>query len=131
MPHQDTRAWLHFVGVGGSGMSALAQFHVGRGGRATGSDRAFDASERGEIRDQLLAAGVEIHPQDGRILDETCSGVVSSRGLFSVSRSSDARPGGALSRAWITISVRFPSRMSLPRAARPFSPNRSRTSSWI
>ena len=78
MPHQDPRAWLHFVGVGGSGMSALAQFHAGRGGRATGSDRAFDTGERQEIRDQLLAAGVEIHPQDGSILDGDCAAVILS-----------------------------------------------------
>ncbi|HNX95824.1 MAG TPA: L,D-transpeptidase family protein, partial [Holophaga sp.] len=33
---------LHFAGVGGSGMSALAQFVRMRGGRASGSDRSFD-----------------------------------------------------------------------------------------
>ncbi len=46
-------------------MSALAQFHTGRGGRATGSDRAFDQGERAEIRRQLEPPGVEIVPQDG------------------------------------------------------------------
>ena len=54
-----------FAGVGGSGMSALAQYHAWRGGYAAGSDRAFDAGERGEIRAALEAAGVEIAPQDG------------------------------------------------------------------
>ncbi len=54
-----------FAGVGGSGMSALAQYLVRRGGRAGGSDRAFDVGERGEIRAALEAAGVAIHPQDG------------------------------------------------------------------
>jgi len=58
-------AWLHFAGVGGSGMSALAQFHAQAGGTATGSDRAFDANERGEIRRALEGVGVEITPQDG------------------------------------------------------------------
>ena len=78
MPHRDSRSWLHFVGVGGSGMSALAQFHAGRGGRATGSDRAFDQGERQEIRDKLLAEGVEIHRQDGSILDGDCAALIVS-----------------------------------------------------
>jgi len=71
-------AWLHFVGVGGSGMSALAQYHAHRGGRATGSDRAFDQGERSEIRAQLAAAGVQVVPQDGRALDAGCAAVVTS-----------------------------------------------------
>ena len=33
---------LHFAGVGGSGMSALAQYVAQRGGAASGSDRSFD-----------------------------------------------------------------------------------------
>jgi UDP-N-acetylmuramate--alanine ligase len=74
----DPHPWLHFVGVGGSGMSALAQFHARRGGRATGSDRAFDQGERQEIRARLAAAGVEIVPQDGRALTADCSAVVLS-----------------------------------------------------
>ncbi len=57
--------WYHFAGVGGSGMSALAQYHAGRGGRATGSDRAFDRGERERLRACLQAAGVVITPQDG------------------------------------------------------------------
>lgn len=78
MSSRDHGSWLHFVGVGGSGMSALAQFHTGRGGRATGSDRAFDQGERQEIRRQLEQAGVEIVPQDGAALTADCSAVVLS-----------------------------------------------------
>ncbi len=70
--------WLHFVGVGGSGMSALALFHAGRGGRATGSDRAFDRGEREEIRRALEAAGVIIVPQDGNAITHDCDAVVVS-----------------------------------------------------
>jgi len=73
-----SQTWLHFVGVGGSGMSALAQFHAGRGGRATGSDRAFDLGENLEIREALEAAGVAIVPQDGKELTDDCSAVVLS-----------------------------------------------------
>lgn len=58
----------HFAGVAGSGMSALAQYHVLGGGGCSGSDRAFDAGERGEIRERLEALGVVIAPQDGSAL---------------------------------------------------------------
>ncbi|MEZ4388170.1 MAG: Mur ligase domain-containing protein [Candidatus Krumholzibacteriia bacterium] len=78
MPTPDHASWLHFVGVGGSGMSALAQYHTGRGGRATGSDRAFDQDERAEIRRQLEQAGVEIVPQDGAALTGDCQAVILS-----------------------------------------------------
>jgi UDP-N-acetylmuramate--alanine ligase len=64
-PVESTPRTLHFVGVGGSGMSALAQFHALAGQRVTGSDRAFDAGERGEIRVHLERVGVAILPQDG------------------------------------------------------------------
>lgn len=77
MPDQQP-SWLHFVGVGGSGMSALAQFHRSRGGRATGSDRAFDLGQHDEIRRQLEQAGVEIVPQDGAALTTECQAVVLS-----------------------------------------------------
>jgi UDP-N-acetylmuramate--alanine ligase len=75
-------AWLHFAGVGGSGMSGLAQFHAQAGGRTTGSDRAFDQGERGEIRDRLEDLGIEILTQDGGFMDvadgRTCDAVVVS-----------------------------------------------------
>jgi UDP-N-acetylmuramate--alanine ligase len=64
--------WLHFAGVAGSGMSALAQFHAQQGGQATGSDRAFDAGpdhpEQAATRRCLEAVGVRLVPQDGSFL---------------------------------------------------------------
>ncbi len=89
----DGSGWLHFVGVGGSGMSALAQYHAeatrDRGtGVTTGSDRAFDSGQRGEIRTKLEACGVIVLPQDGAALasgnlphstrSQTCSAVITS-----------------------------------------------------
>ena len=59
---------LHFAGVGGSGMSALALFEVRRGGKASGSDRAFDQGQNPELRAQLEREGVVIVPQDGSFL---------------------------------------------------------------
>jgi UDP-N-acetylmuramate-alanine ligase len=71
---------LHFVGVAGSGMSALAQFHVARGGLATGSDRFFDRGEHPHIRAALERAGVRIVAQDGSSLEE-CDGLVVSTAI--------------------------------------------------
>jgi UDP-N-acetylmuramate--alanine ligase len=56
---------LHFVGVGGSGMSALAQFVAMKGGAASGSDRSFDAGRFPGTRARLEALGVSLRPQDG------------------------------------------------------------------
>ncbi len=64
----------HFAGIAGSGMSALAQYHVLGGGLCSGSDRAFDAGERGEIRERLEALGVVIAPQDGSALAPVAAG---------------------------------------------------------
>jgi UDP-N-acetylmuramate--L-alanine ligase len=78
-----TETWLHFVGVGGSGMSALAQYHAMAGGKVTGSDRSFDGGERSLIRQQLEKLGVEIVPQDGTFLSkpEKCGAVVVSTAI--------------------------------------------------
>ena len=68
LPKIGAGAWLHFAGVAGSGMSALAQYHAQQGGLTTGSDRAFDQGERPEIRKCLEALGVKLMPQDGSFL---------------------------------------------------------------
>jgi UDP-N-acetylmuramate--alanine ligase len=49
-----TARWVHFVGVGGSGMSSLAQLMAAHGKRVTGSDLSPEAAER--LRRQGLAA---------------------------------------------------------------------------
>ena len=69
---------LHFAGVGGSGMSALAALLAMKGGRASGSDRAFDRGLNVELRRSLERAGVEILPQDGQGARGDCAAVVSS-----------------------------------------------------
>jgi len=69
---------LHFAGVAGSGMSALAQFVAMKGGRASGSDRSFDRGQRPEDRARLEALGVTIFPQDGTGLTGDCSALVVS-----------------------------------------------------
>jgi UDP-N-acetylmuramate--alanine ligase len=76
-------ARLHFAGVGGSGMSALAQYLAMRGGHVTGSDRDFDRGGRGTIRRQLEAVGVEIVPQDGSGVAVGCDAVIASTAVES------------------------------------------------
>ena len=69
---------LHFAGVGGSGMSALAQYLAQRGGRASGSDRGFDQGRHQAGRALLEAAGVALWPQDGSGVAADCAAVVYS-----------------------------------------------------
>jgi len=59
-------------------MSALALYHAALGGRAGGSDRAFDRGENAGLRAALAAAGVAIAPQDGTGLAAGCDAVVVS-----------------------------------------------------
>ncbi|MBL7077993.1 MAG: UDP-N-acetylmuramate--alanine ligase, partial [Kiritimatiellae bacterium] len=72
---------MHLVGVGGIGMSALAQVLVARGGRVTGSDRALDRGEPSETLEQLAAAGVELVPQDGTAVTSDTACVVMSTAI--------------------------------------------------
>ena len=58
----------HFIGVGGIGMSGLAQICAARGHRVTGSDRSSDGAERVEFFRSLAAKGVQISAQDGSAL---------------------------------------------------------------
>lgn len=61
----DPKARLHFVGVGGTGMSALAQYRAFGRGAVSGSDRSFDQGEMVDERNCLEKLGVALHPQDG------------------------------------------------------------------
>jgi len=69
---------LHFAGVAGSGMSALAQFVAMKGGAASGSDRAFDRGQQPAARTKLAALGIGIHPQDGGGIEGGCAALVVS-----------------------------------------------------
>jgi UDP-N-acetylmuramate--alanine ligase len=46
---------IHFIGIGGSGMSGIARVFAERGHAVTGSDRSFS-----EVTDSLRSAGVEV-----------------------------------------------------------------------
>jgi UDP-N-acetylmuramate-alanine ligase len=69
---------FHYAGLGGSGMSALAQFQAMTGGKASGSDRAFDKGERAGLRAQLERLGIAVTPQDGSGLGRDCAALVVS-----------------------------------------------------
>lgn len=56
---------IFFIGVAGTGMSALAQYLAGSGKEVSGSDRYFKPGESNETRDKLEAAGVRCFIQDG------------------------------------------------------------------
>lgn len=60
---------LHFIGVGGIGMSALAQMAAFLGCETSGSDRAFRSPENRRIMDALRGKGVRLYPQDGSRFD--------------------------------------------------------------
>ncbi len=79
VPMPDWRSGrFHYAGLGGSGMSALAQFQVLRGGDASGSDRAFDRGERLEARAQLERLGIRVTAQDGSGVEGAAALVVST-----------------------------------------------------
>lgn len=65
----DPKRRLHFVGVAGTGMSALAQVRAMGRGRTSGSDRSVDRGESVEEAAQLRAVGVQLLPQDGSGVD--------------------------------------------------------------
>ncbi len=66
---QELPERLHFVGVGGIGMSGLAQMALSLGRQVSGSDRALDNPENARIIDSLRKQGVKLFPQDGSVYD--------------------------------------------------------------
>ena len=78
LPDPLTAGRFHYAGLGGSGMSALAQFQAMGGGAASGSDRGFDRGERAEARAQLERLGIVVRPQDGSGVGRDCAALVVS-----------------------------------------------------
>jgi UDP-N-acetylmuramate--alanine ligase len=59
------RDTIHFSGVGGVGMSALAQVAAMEGRSVSGSDRDFDRGRNLGVKAALRKLGIKIFPQDG------------------------------------------------------------------
>ncbi|HDL64764.1 MAG TPA: UDP-N-acetylmuramate--alanine ligase [Proteobacteria bacterium] len=73
---------IHFVGIGGVGMSALAQMARWQGSTVSGSDRFFDRGELLDLKDCLEGEGIIIFPQDGSGISDAAL-VVSSAAVES------------------------------------------------
>lgn len=67
---------LHFIGVGGIGMSGLAQMALSLGCEVSGSDRALDNPENARIIDSLRGQGVKLYPQDGSVFKDVSPGAL-------------------------------------------------------
>jgi len=74
----DSHHHVYFIGIAGSGMSALAQYLVGIGKEVAGSDRFFVPGQHNDTRDKLEAAGIKCYPQDGSGIDKQVDLVVAS-----------------------------------------------------
>lgn len=72
---------LHFLGIGGVGMSALAQAYLDLGYAVSGCDRAFDKGENLGVRDVLAGEGAHIVREE--ILPADVSRIVVSTAIES------------------------------------------------
>lgn len=72
---------LHFVGVLGSGMSAIAQYCAWRGIEVSGSDRAAGHPSAAAVQARLEALGIAIVPQDGAGVSSRHSAIVISTAI--------------------------------------------------
>lgn len=61
----DSYQNIFFIGIAGSGMSALAQYLSGIGKNVSGSDRFFVSGQPNETKDKLEAEGIKCFSQDG------------------------------------------------------------------
>ena len=69
-------ATLFFVGIGGIGMSALAQFLRWQGYTVAGSDRELTGPGRDELYGKLRTQGITVWPQDGSGVRDTQPGLL-------------------------------------------------------
>ena len=70
-----------FVGVAGSGMSAIAEYLAGKGFSVSGSDRKFSSAEGDHVRAQLEASGIKTFPQDGSGVQKNLTAIVVSTAI--------------------------------------------------
>lgn len=78
MPHAES---VHIVGIGGVGMSAIAQGFIDSGAEVTGSDRLLDSGDITPTLSTLKAQGVKLFSQDGSGIGEATTLVVVSSAI--------------------------------------------------
>lgn len=69
---------VFFIGIAGTGMSAIAQYLAGTGKTVSGSDRYFVPGQANEARTKLEAEGIQCFLQDGEGVHEGLDLVVVS-----------------------------------------------------
>src|SRR5436190_3478975 len=74
----DNYQHIFFIGIAGSGMSALAQYLAGIGKTVSGSDRFFVPNQSNETRDKLEAEGIHCFLQDGSGITNTIDLAIAS-----------------------------------------------------
>lgn len=72
---------VFFIGVAGTGMSAIAQYLAGAGYTVSGSDRYFKPGEYNETKEKLEAAGISCFLQDGSGITPETELVVASTAI--------------------------------------------------
>lgn len=84
---------IHLIGIGGVGMSALAQALLDSGRAITGADRMADRGETTPALDALARQGVRIFPESAPAVDRSTAKVVVSTAV------EDGNPGLVLARS--------------------------------
>ena len=69
---------IFFIGVAGTGMSALAQYCLGIGKKVSGSDRYFNEKAIGETQQKLIDYGIECFVQDASGINSTIDLIIIS-----------------------------------------------------
>lgn len=72
---------IFFIGVAGTGMSAIAQYLQGIGKNVSGSDRYFQPGLPNETKEKLEAEGIQCFLQDGSGINEKTDLVVVSTAI--------------------------------------------------
>ncbi len=72
---------VFFIGVAGTGMSAIAQYLAGTGKTVSGSDRYFQQGQQNETKEKLEACGIRCFLQDGEGISEHTDLVVVSTAI--------------------------------------------------
>ena len=78
IPSLDSIQNIFFIGIAGTGMSAIAQFLAGNGKSIAGSDRYFVEGQYNEVKEKLEAEGIKCFLQDASGITNNIQLVVAS-----------------------------------------------------